>query len=308
MRLSDQYASVNGGFDCRLVWQMGRSGFFSEVNMMIGAMCYALTNRLSFELDSGTFGCAGVRGWEDFWKPIVPETRSVVFRWIVGESWAKRRKRSVQRVLRRLQPRVLTKDMVWSVLLDERYNRQPIDWPQLGIKGPLINGYSFFLAVLIECLREDVLDEILKLNASLNLASTYNAAQVRRGDKVAMQDAGARFIAAREFCAGELGWNKSLPLFVVADDYSVVEELRHFSEINVVHRIAPSDVGYRHAEFLTLNAAERRRRIISLLADFLVCIEAEYFVGTYSSNFSRAVGAYRRDEYCHSLDLPWRNY
>ncbi len=308
MHLTEQYTSQNQRYHKRLVWQLGRSGFFSEVNMMIGGMCYALTNRLRFEIDSSTFGCAGSLGWEDYWNPIFDETRSRAFRWIVGDSWSARGKRTVQRTLRMLHPGTITKDIVWPILRSAEYNKQNIEWPELGVKGPIIKGYAWLMRMIYENLRADIAQSIRIQNELLGLPEKYVALQVRRGDKIEMNDAGAVYIGIDEFvrCINE--HSELDTVFVVADDSRVISDLSADNERRWIHRIEEGSAGYLHTQFLDMDPKERKRRIIRLLADFLVCVDATFFVGTYSSNFSRSVGAFRKDEECVSMDMTWRNY
>ena len=279
--------------------------------MMIAGAVYAMSRGRKFVIDSSTFRCSFNEGFRDYWKPIFPEINSTKFRWISSQQRFSKLKKTAQKLARIPHPLTLTKEDVWDEIVSERYNNELLNWVRLGVKGEIINGYKCLYGILFDNLKEDVESEVIDLNQKLGLIDNYVAIQIRKGDKIELGDTGAVDIAVEDYLNGIPDRYKDTQIFVIADDFSSYDAIKTNSYCSVISRVQADEKGYRHSEFVLLDAAEKRRKIIRLIADFLVCVESSYFIGTYSSNFSRSVAAFRGGVNSHSLDSDfqtWRNY
>jgi len=92
-------------------------------------------------------------------------------------------------------------------------------------------------------------------------------------------------------------------LFIMSDDYSVVEDIRkHFPHFNLFTNVLPNDLGYRHDDFILLPALIRKQKIIRLLASVEISKQSELFIGTFTSNIGNFLGAYMPFEKVISVD------
>ncbi len=192
--------------------------------------------------------------------------------------------------------------------------------PELGFEG----SYSELVVLAARTLFQPnatLVERAAAARRELELdGRPYAAVQLRRGDKVEGYDNGrGRFLVETEiadFAAYAECLEKLAPdisdVFVIADDYTAVEDARSGHPRFRFHTLCePHERGYFHAVQQDAAPEIKLANLEKLLITVLIAIGSEAFVGTYWSNLS--IGVYLlhpHQDRCAAMDLarPWSPY
>jgi hypothetical protein len=132
----------------------------------------------------------------------------------------------------------------------------------------------------------------------------YIGFHIRRGDKLLRE---ARYVPVSAFVSEIPATMLHMPILVCTDDYTAVEETRRYLEsrgehVPVLSTATPEERGHSEADFRLLTISEREARIGRVLCDFGLLKGSAHFVGSFSSNLSRAVHVARAGLNSRSVD------
>jgi uncharacterized protein (DUF111 family) len=102
----------------------------------------------------------------------------------------------------------------------------------------------------------------------------------------------------------------NFPVFIATDDQRIIEEIKNISpERRIYHFIFPEKNGFDMAKFSELSQEQQRHHIIQLLAEIEMLVEADLFIGTYSSNIGMFVGMARNGKEIYGVDADeWKTH
>lgn len=315
--LLERYRQVNGSNQQSLAYGVGLfAGFFSEINLMILAVVYCLHHKIEFKLHSSSANFRLDKGWNDYFVPFCPEVSGKKIDEIDRRELARyefdlTKPRRLLRMAKQKKSLFLLKkelgvDYFTFDLLDEIANRKlekvAYDIPQLGIKGDLREACRIVCAIVWN-LNDDTRSVVDDYAKKLSLPASYVGFQVRRGDKnteIDLSDT-ARYI--------EMAQERSAirDVFVLTDDYSVIEELNSkYSDWNIHTLCQPSERGYAHGDFFSKSREEIHQGTLKLIANIEILRKSALFVGTFSANPSMFLGMAMEHEKAISVDVPWQ--
>lgn len=277
-----------------LLYAVGHAGFFSEYHSLLYMILYGILTKRRLMVSSAGFD--GLQ-WEKFFDSPLPYEGA--------------------------DPTTLDEpEIVWRVggrdkgfhaararVLEVHEQRCDLNVEELDLRGSCEAvlrkiAASFFRphAALVA--------SAAQVRDALGMGSEYAAIHLRRGDKVKGYDVGgtmivegddippARFLEHLDATAPELR-----DVFVMTDDYAVIQELKAVGTHRIFSYTAESEAGYDQSEYNKLRRSVRVRQINRLLTEVLVATSSARFVGSYKSNVSRFVYLLHADPgRCESLD------
>lgn len=301
--LVEAYRKLNESFRRQCVFHVGSSaGFFSEYNMMLLAMLYCLLHRIRFVLYSDDANFASRHGWTDFFEPFCPETHAAVHKLFnrrpVG-SW----KRVWQTAVRQRKPGLLawklkavgrnllakavkratrvecyTQD-IWSGMQALRTDGF-YQVPELGIHGSLIDALHV-LAQLTWRLNPAAKAAVRNVQAEAKLPEAFAGCQMRGGDKYVEFD----LVPAEAYLKAFRTVPDIRDVFVLTDDYRIVEQLRNQHKEYRWHTLCqPAEHGYYHNAFVKSGKEQVREQLTRFFASIDLLTRAARYVGTRTSN------------------------
>lgn len=102
--------------------------------------------------------------------------------------------------------------------------------------------------------------------------------------------------------------NKNLPIFISSDDFNVIKEAKSmYPDRDIYSFEFESDAGYFMHDFLmNYDEEQQKAKIVRLLAQVEILKNADYFVGTYSTNVAVFIGMARNCRDCYDVnDSEW---
>lgn len=161
--------------------------------------------------------------------------------------------------------------------------------------------------------------------SQMPLPEVYDAVHIRRGDKTFdWHTKQSGFFEVKEFLS-HLD-DDDVPLYVMTDDYTVVQEVRALTKKPVLFKVQENDRGWfsyhfmgttydkkahddRYARFADEDSAARHVSTLLLLEETWICTRARKFVGTFSSNVGKFIKTvHPNPDACVSLDDEWNWY
>lgn len=291
----------------QLIYHLGvDAGFFSEYNNMLLCLVYCLENNLRFSIYSRDANFKEKKGWEDFFLPFCEEETCLLHSLInkrPGEYYQKKIFNIIHRLMikigRQLLPNTLLMSDLWNQArsLDIHKN---YTFSSIGLSGDL-REVCRELIKLTWVYSPKVQREIEMLRASLMLPNKYIGLHIRSGDKFieASKQAEDSYIKK----AIELGDCRNA--FVLTDDYSVLETLlRKYPEWHFYTLCEEEERGYYHKEFSKQSNQTKAKLLIRLFASMDIISEAEFFIGTFSSNPGMFLGMRMEPNKTFSIDVP----
>lgn len=138
----------------------------------------------------------------------------------------------------------------------------------------------------------------------IELPPIYDCIHVRRGDKVHDKYKQSDWHHINEYIS-KLP-NDDTPIFVMTDDYSVVQET---DNKNIFYVVKPNEHGFHDEWFCrTISKTEYKTQDTNrLLQELNIARNSRNFVGTYTSNVGRVIKLLHHDPTkCISLDEEWK--
>ena len=301
----DAYRTFNGSFNKRVIFTLGYNGLFSELLTQCAAMTYAANNGYKFELDACNTGFVGKNGFEQIWQPCFPMSSNPLYRRFNKQGLKNKLKRSLQNIVLTINSDVLHPDVLSNTIINDNFYQHKFTVPGSDEPQRIVHVLNYFLRLILQCLKTQIKENIETQINQLQLPSHYIAMHIRRGDKLTIRSDMTRPYKPEEYFE-QLPENKrtTKDIYIFSDDFHAIEEMAaHYPDVNWIHREQTHQTGYKNIEYLKLPQAIKIRRIIKLISDFYICSNSQYFVGPYSSNFTRAVGIYRLNKEISNIDV-----
>lgn len=278
-----------------VLFGLSRRGFFSEINVLVLNVAYALAAGEDLFLDDSGF----LVDWDDLLEPTLR----------MGSQLRKRRYRQVTHASL-LGDRTAWFQRLHWVKRDCDAGRQ-VSVPSIDFEGSW-RELLFEVSKRVFVPRPEIVALADQAQTRLGLQSRFAAVHLRRGDKTA----GHRLRSGEMRIEGEAvpfeAYVRELSarapdirrVFVLSDDYREVAQAQaQFPELEVVTLCTPQEQGYFQEAFLALTPEDKVRSLRRLIAEVLIATRSAVFVGLYRSNVSLTVTAlHPRAEDCASVD------
>ena len=319
LEISD-YRRVNESFHKILTYHVGiDSGFFVELNYMINAMLYCLSNGYRFQLYSEDANFGTGKGWTEYFVPFCEEVHESFH-----HKYNLHRPPQWRRILRNtIRTRTLS-FIIWKlkfmlkslighwqayraygeyVRLSQDVAHEPDKYyhiPVLGISCSYTEAYAM-LARIIWQPQPEVQQEMNDARLHLSLPEVYSGVQIWEANKMS----GARLISGWQIIQA-LHPQDGECIFALADNYQQLEIVRNeFQKLRIVSLCQPQETGYHHQAFEHLSPQEKKESIIRLLISVDILLQCCAFVGTITSGPSVFLLKVRADDPCvTAIDCP----
>lgn len=305
----EQYQTLNCSFKNELVFHIGTdAGFYSEFNNMVLAIVYCLQYGVKFSLYSSDANFKEKEGWNDYFIPFCDEVKdSFHHKYNMRYDDPFFTNHGVDRLKilywrMRHKHTYLTSDLFYR-FRNVEFDRRCFVLPELGVTGGLreLGGH---IINLIYRFNDKTQYEISSIKGKLNLPDRYVGFHIRGGDK---------FVEHKlEQCAAYISKAEGITdirqAFVLTDDYDIFRALQtDFPSWKFYTLTQPDEKGYFHQEFLQKTNIERKKDLIKLFSAMEILREADFFVGTFSSNPGMFLGMCMENAYGVDFDhwLLW---
>lgn len=277
-----------------LIWHLTNRGFGSEISVLLLARAYARMKGFDFAVCSRYWNSHYQRGWGDYFEPFCDQfdhphnvqlsemQRSIAERW---------------------QRNVLFLEDVWPTV----WNRNFLSLPLID---PSTNGVAsdFWTAMRAEMalvwrLTPLATQRVNQLAAKHieSLGARFSAVHIRRGDKVTE----APNTAIEDYAAWLTQPGSPPHVFVMTDDYSVIEPLRRAAPaLTFTTLCQPTQLGHEQRAFNARTPEARYQDTLQLIAELSVAARAQRYLGTGSSNISRVLALLRGPDRVESIGGP----
>ncbi|MDL2322747.1 hypothetical protein LJC52_02050 [Bacteroidales bacterium OttesenSCG-928-A17] len=299
----DKYRRLNTSFESRLIFHVGvNAGFFSEFNNMVLAILYCLDNKIQFCLYSADANFSYEEGWNDYFLPFCPESKDPFH--------SRYNKRFHHHTLiRKLNPAYyLSKKKekydyltfeLWYKFRDRENENKHYDIPELGISGNLRTACRQIIDKIWKY-NEQTETEINQQKAPLLLPKKYIGMHIRSGDKFVESNLLNIDVYFRKL--KEISPIKDV--FVLTDNYEIIHDINtHYPDYTVYTLCGEEERGYFHKEFHKRDKTQVKNAHLKLFASVDLLSNADYFIGTLSSNPGMYLGMRMPEENVFSVDL-----
>lgn len=277
------YNSYNSRFEDIFIYRLGGStGFFSEYNNMILAIHYCLVNEYQFVLESENANFSSGQGWNEFFIPFCNEIRNKwlnKFNYRVKPVYKNKYEWFFFNLYKKIHPRY---HYMYSLFDDIRLQSLKCQYHinKLNLHGTLLQNCSA-IHKMIWSYNPQTKARITDLIKSVGLPNSYAGIHIRQGDKIeeaSLYDID-KYLEVLQRNSTEQN------VFVLTDDYSVIEYLRsHYTNYIFTTLCQPDENGYSLAKLLETSFDKQREAYFRLWASMDILSEASFFVGTYSAN------------------------
>jgi hypothetical protein len=289
-----------------LIWQLTDRGFASEINAMILAVLYCMDRDYHFMLYSKTSNISCCHGWRDYFLPFCDEI----------DHFALRRAHLFSRKGFRHRMVLAIEKAKLRFSLPRPFFLMTEKWNEICNGSFTDQRFSIAGRINVDCHTacQSILHSIWRFNPETNQAvsgltaqfaddsTSYCSIHIRRGDKIKE----APHTAVQDYLEKIRAVNPNLKkVFVMTDDYTVVDELKNGRSDLSFHSLCPPNrQGHLQKIFNKAPKETRRAEILRLLAELEMARNGEFFVGTYSSNITRLISLLRGRETTYSVDIP----
>jgi len=311
MRTRDEYLQINNSFQKICIYRIGNhAGFFSEINNMIIAMIYCLENSYRFEIYStNTMYCNDI--WQDFFYPFTQhatnpfhiKNNSREFRKIKLTDFNPQQDAQILEYLNSTfsgQDEIFLTQNVWTFIRNPR-----IFNPQHRVNKPFISGNTIHVAYqLVQSIwnyKPHIRKRIDDIKRSVKVETPYAGFHIRRGDKFREKD----FTPIESYFnkLNQITKRDDYPVFIATDDQRIIGEIKDvYPNRRIYHFHLPQNKGFDMDNFQPLNKQQQADSIIQLLAEVEMLVEANIFVGTFTSNVGMFVGMARDGREIYGVD------
>jgi hypothetical protein len=281
----ERYLRLNESYGSPFVFHLTDRGFYSEVNNLLNAILFGLIHKRRLIVDQSRFEG---QDWSRLFASTLPSAgyrEPIPSEWIIDGADAPN----------------------FTTIRAEIQRRQKSITPLFLPTGQWGKPRSILrrLATVFATPR-------LVATTPPGLNGSYAAFHIRRGDKTeGYFDHGGNFVIEGELTSAKAYLStlrKKAPdirsIFVMTDDYSIVEELRVAApDLDMETFSAPTERGYRQNDFSAKSSAEKEESLKRLLAEAQIAARSELFLGGFKSNVARYIAlTHKAPERCFSLD------
>jgi hypothetical protein len=285
-----------------VIWQFTQRGFGSEVCLMLLAWLYCLDKNMNFYLSSRHSNIAYQLGWQDYFEPFCDEidhwslqfelrrARHCFRKWIV---------KNIQHVF--IGTRFLNCPDIMPEFMSHEFLGKLFKLPQFGMENGTAYDACRILFHKAYHMNHPTQQAVEKRLSELSLpAAGYATVHIRRGDKIKESP----MCPIEDYLAKVRAVNPTVRhVFVMTDDFSVVESIRETHKEWVVYTLCqPSSRGHLQRDFNRKTRETRRVETIQLLAEIEIATRSLFYVGTCSSNIARLIGVYKNHDFVYGVD------
>ncbi len=275
----------------KVVYHLSFRGFYSEINNLLFAIIYLKEKNKEIIVDSSRFCYSYKNGITDYFnlnyetvdfdeKKFINFRKNKLNNYLFSEYYFKN---------------YLFKKIRKNNFREDRLKELPV---LMKKEMREIYGYN-----------KETQEKIAENIKNLNLPSDYVSFHIRRGDKVWGEFKEADFVELDEYFKKLnkfIKSDKKINLYVATDDEKVISEIRkRHPEVNLYSLYSSENVRETEADFLMKSRESVKEHTLNLLTEVEILINSRYFVGSFSSNLGRFVGASVGLENCASVDLSW---
>lgn len=266
-----------------LVYHMGKeAGFFSEFNNMVLGILYCYKNDINFKLYSKDANFGYINGWTDFFQPFCEEVldsfHSVYnVRQPIGVPSGRLYK------IKGYIYKLLYHFNYYTYELWQKFHNRDFELEKFVIDNKEMDILDASKYIIDEIWKyNDVTQkEVSELVQKASVPSLYVGLHIRRGDKVIEHDNEE----INKYMAKLHHYSNIRDVFVYTDNYDVIDSLRNsYLDYNFYTLVEQSEHGYFHQEFLKKDPQFKKKAILKMFASIDILSEAEYCVGTFSTN------------------------
>ncbi|NDV57785.1 O-fucosyltransferase family protein [Bacteroides sp. 519] len=289
----------------KLIYNLGRRGFFSEINNLVIAKIFAEDNKWSFEVNSFYWNCKYRYGLRDYFDINIKENNNLFSAQLV------RTNKKSRVLITNLHSvfyattqnlnclyKLFHHNIVWGNYIYETFRSQPnlanID------KDRFLNNLKQLLQ-----LKHSLNESFLKKTLEMELPNRFLGIHIRRGDKITTGEMEELPLSIYLTAIKETSFKY---IYIATDDYRSIEYIK--SELSplgyqIYHNPELKADGFSEGKFNHYTKNNRYNETLSLLFDIFILFKASYFIGTFSSNLSRVIPCVLGLENCKSLDIDW---
>jgi hypothetical protein len=300
----------------KVYYNLTGRGLYSELLNLMLAIVYSEKNNLHLIVNTYHWNSRYRDGWTDYFKPTISSTNQIAtaqvhffgFQYkITPRSFLKNPIQEIRHLLactinygfKKYYKCLLTDDIL--IPMRSRYFVDSIGdiktW-QLKLTDIIkrIYIYNDEIAAIISGYKD-----IIGIPNN-----NYIGVHIRRGDKIRSKEMSEINIEQYAIAIKRNAFH-SKNIYIATDDVTVVEELRLQlgNEFNIYFNVLLKTDGFDETRFNKKSKKSRFTETILALLDVDILANSSYFIGTYSSNFSRVIPCLREFKNCESIDIEW---
>ena len=312
----EEYNKLNNSFKKTLVFHVGwKAGFFSEYNNMIFAMIFCMINKIKFVLYSNDATFKYQTGWNDYFLPFCESTNNPIHKYLNMRSTPLKIteiknikifnwyiKINVFNFLAKLSKPFVSFDYytqdLWCKIRSLDINSNYCI-PELGINGNLLDACNVMVKLTWNY-NTQTQNAINTLISSVQLPKKYVGLHIRRGDK----SIETKLLDRQNYMDKVKPLSDIRDLFILTDDYQIIEEINIEYKEYVIYTLCNKDErGYFHERSLKQEKEMIKRAHEKLFASIDLLTNAQYFIGTFTSNPGIFLGMRMPQNRITSIDL-----
>lgn len=249
---------------------------------MVLAIHYCLVNHIQFVLESENANFSSGRGWTEFFQPFCKEKKNRLlnkYNHRIKPTYSNRIDWLLFNVFKRIHPRQLYMYSLFNKIRKVD-NEVVYEIKELGIKGNLLENCSE-IHRMIWRYNAATSSRIEDLIHGCSLPCSYIGMHIRQGDKWTE----SKMYSPDEYMQHALKYSKEKSVFVLTDDYRVIEALRsHYADHDFYTLCRESETGYDFQKFKRMPVEVQTESFLRLWASMDIMERAGMFIGTYSAN------------------------
>ncbi len=299
----------------KIIYSLSTRGMYSELFNLCLAIVYAHHKQKFLKLNTWLWNSRIKKGWEDYFEPTLDCSNNLFSAqdkvytnekpWI-GKIYYKPKEffpfyyRLILNYLYRiLHPHhLLTKD-VFEDMRSRKFIHDILGKDAFNLMASAFKEMYILNHVTKECIRQK--------KDGLCLPNDYIGVHIRRGDKITskeMQD-----IHLDKYVNTIINYKSiSSNVYIATDDTSIINDIKDKlcpHGFHVYYNHLNQSSGFNEAVFNHSSKQTRQEETLNVLMDMEVLIQADFFIGTYTSNLSRVVPFFLGLDKCISLDNDW---
>lgn len=249
---------------------------------MVLAIHYCLVNHIQFVLESENANFSSGKGWTEYFEPFCKEKHNKLLRKYnqrIKPAYSNKIDWLEFNLYKRMHPSQLYMYALFNKIR-EVDPKQIFTIPELNLNGSLLENCSEIHKMIWRYNRptETTINAIIK---GCQLPSSYVGVHIRQGDKWTE----SKMYSPDEYMQCVKANSSEQNLFVLTDDYRVIEELEsHYSQHAIYTLCKKHENGYNFQKMKQMTFEEKANSFLRLWASMDILEHSSLFVGTYSAN------------------------
>jgi len=304
------YEEINRSFKNVCVYRIGNhAGFFSEINNMIIAMIYCMENNMRFKLYStDTQYCNDL--WNDFFYQVVDQVTHPFHKNYNGRDFKIVKKSDFDQLEFSATRQYLDREFpdqeicltqnIWPFIRNHKVYHPHYNVNSPYFYGEIINSGYQVIKNIWRYSRKTA-SQVFSIKNSIKIQTPYAGLHIRRGDK--SREAGFKPLENYLKIVDDVTKQENYPVFIATDDQRVIGDIKKINPRRpVYHFIFPENNGFDMDKFTLQDKEQQRENIIQLFAEVEMLVQANLFVGTFTSNVGMFVGMARNGREIYGVD------